>query len=66
MFFKKVKPRKFSYTPFYYDEEKDKVAQERKIRFKKLRQKSSSRTSLLWLIALFAMVLYIFYMLKNF
>lgn len=65
MFFKKVKPRQFDYTPIYYKEEKDPVARERKIRFKKLRAKSSSRMSLMWLIALFVIALYLYLSLKG-
>lgn len=65
MFFKKVKPRRFDYTPIYYNEEKDPVAQERRIRFNKLRTKSSSRMSLMWLIALFVIAFYLYLTLKG-
>lgn len=66
MFFKRIKPREFDYTPRFYDPEKD---PEEKIRQKlgfnrKRRLKRKERSPLYWLILLI-IVFYIYLKLSG-
>ena len=69
MFLSRVKPKSFQYTPFYYDEskEKDEKTRERTIKFKRhFAGKSSSRmASLLKLMLLAAFLIYVIYQLHH-
>jgi len=69
MFLSRVKPKSFHYTPFYYDESKEKAedARERTIKFKRhFAGKSSSRmASLLKLLLLAAFLIYVMYKLHH-
>jgi len=65
MFFKKTTPRRFNYNPIYYREEKDQTVQKRQIRLKRLKSGRGNLVSVIWLIALFGIVLYIYFLLQN-
>lgn len=66
MFIKPKKPRRFEYTPLFYDPEKDKKSGRREIHFRRLRSQSESggKSMLLYLI-LFLLTLFIYWYTKN-
>ena len=63
LFQKRKKPRQFSYTPFYYKEDKDSKITSKKIKFKRTRTpKQSKKLPVILVILAIAVYLFIKYL----
>ena len=59
------KNRKFSFIPYYYDQDKDKT-NKRRVEFqRKIRRRAAKQKSLISLIILLSIVIYLIYLFSN-
>jgi len=65
MLMKRLKPRKFVYTPRFYEEEKDENGDGRRIRFKRMPREGKKGSSMLKLALLFIAVFVLLYYLMD-
>jgi len=61
-----MRPRKFEYTPFVYDEENEVDQDRRKISFSRLYQVNAGRMSFFRMILIFLAVLLAYFYLRRF
>ncbi|MFH1231586.1 MAG: hypothetical protein V1709_08845, partial [Planctomycetota bacterium] len=59
------KPRRFSYTPYYYKEEKEGEENNNKLKFKRGSRYSQKKRSHIWIIILIILVLFVVFYLKK-
>ena len=65
LFQKRKKPRQFSYTPFYYKEDKDSKITSRKVKFKRMRTPKQSKKIPVILVILAIAVYFLIKYLKD-
>lgn len=65
MLMKRIKPRKFDYTPRYFKEEKDENDDGRRIRFGRMGGERKKKPSMLKLVLIVIVVLVLIYYLND-